>query len=277
MQFRISLIFTGIYFCLAGLHGQKAAYVVHYDFNWVTDTTQMSYSVPEVYILYRVGSESRFLNSYQYNNDTIYYNHGAKMGSKKNTQESVSLFMATEATKIIRLSSEIRLLKDFQNNHFKNVLFNTSGRHYLKEPLPLNWTLLPGLDTIAGILSYKAQTQHGGRQYTAWYTPQIPINDGPYVFHGLPGLITKVVDHQNWYNFELKSYQIKPKGQFKSPPFITQDFKQEIDRKTYVKNTTKEKEAPKYRYYYKKVTPEIQMALNEKRKKRFDLIIEQNR
>tara|TARA_R110000751_G_scaffold287399_1_gene392086 strand:- start:1265 stop:1525 length:261 start_codon:yes stop_codon:yes gene_type:complete len=30
------------------------------------------------------------------------------------------------------------------------------------------------------------------RDFTAWYTPEIPVQYGPYVYSGLPGLILEV-------------------------------------------------------------------------------------
>ena len=38
-----------------------------------------------------------------------------------------------------------------------------------------------------------------GRTYTAWYAHDIPIGDGPWKFHGLPGLILKVNDKAKDY------------------------------------------------------------------------------
>lgn len=34
-----------------------------------------------------------------------------------------------------------------------------------------------------------ATTQFRGLTYTAWFALDIPINEGPWKFHGLPGLI----------------------------------------------------------------------------------------
>lgn len=47
------------------------------------------------------------------------------------------------------------------------------------------------------ILDYKcikATTRFRGRDYTAWVTKELPINDGPWKFYGLPGLILQIED-----------------------------------------------------------------------------------
>lgn len=58
--------------------------------------------------------------------------------------------------------------------------------------------------TIFGYKVQKATTQFGGRKWIAWFTTDIPIQDGPYKFYGLPGLILKISDSSENYLFEIK-------------------------------------------------------------------------
>lgn len=46
-------------------------------------------------------------------------------------------------------------------------------------------------------------TKMGGRDWVAWFTNDIPIQDGPYKFCGLPGLIIKIEDDTKTHKFIL--------------------------------------------------------------------------
>ena len=50
----------------------------------------------------------------------------------------------------------------------------------------------------------KATTEFGGRKWNAWFTTDLPFQDGPYKFNGLPGLIVKIEDDGGNYSWELK-------------------------------------------------------------------------
>jgi GLPGLI family protein len=71
------------------------------------------------------------------------------------------------------------------------------------EPLPVqNWEISDDTLTVAGYLCQKATCRFRGRDYTAWFTTDIPINNGPWKFGGLPGLILKIYDKDKLYTFE---------------------------------------------------------------------------
>jgi GLPGLI family protein len=68
------------------------------------------------------------------------------------------------------------------------------------------WKLEAAQATI--ILGHKCQkaTCHWrGRDFVAWFAPDIPIRRGPWLFGGLPGLILKVYDKDRHYTFEAVS------------------------------------------------------------------------
>ena len=69
------------------------------------------------------------------------------------------------------------------------------------------WQLEDDTQSILGYQCQKAVCKWRGRNYTAWYTEEIPINDGPYKFCGLPGLIVQIYDKNHEYEWVLKGIQ----------------------------------------------------------------------
>lgn len=65
-----------------------------------------------------------------------------------------------------------------------------------------NWLLKDDTLTVCGYLCYKSVCSFGGREWTAWYAPEINISDGPWKLYGLPGLILKAEDSTGTHSFE---------------------------------------------------------------------------
>lgn len=64
------------------------------------------------------------------------------------------------------------------------------------------WEILPDTRDILSYTCQKARAAFRGREYEAWFAPTLPLNDGPWKFCGLPGLILSVKDSANHYTFE---------------------------------------------------------------------------
>lgn len=83
--------------------------------------------------------------------------------------------------------------------------FRSAGMSLLtyKEPIIKNWKLVDETKVINTINCKKAEVTFKGRNWIAWYSPEIPLPYGPYKFSGLPGLIIKITDDKGDYDFEL--------------------------------------------------------------------------
>ena len=78
-----------------------------------------------------------------------------------------------------------------------------------EEDRPMTWKISSETRKIGDYKVQKAETDFGGRKWTAWFTTDLPYQDGPYKFGGLPGLIVKVEDDKGDYSFDLmKNYKI---------------------------------------------------------------------
>jgi GLPGLI family protein len=77
------------------------------------------------------------------------------------------------------------------------------GNFVYEEALPVwDWKITNENQTILSYNCRKATTSFRGRDYIAWFTPDIPVPNGPWLFGGLPGLILKLYDTQNNFVFE---------------------------------------------------------------------------
>jgi len=77
---------------------------------------------------------------------------------------------------------------------------------YLLSQYPFQrWSLTDETATVLGYKCQKATCHWRGRDFVAWFAPDIPIRRGPWLFGGLPGLILKVYDKDRHYTFEAVS------------------------------------------------------------------------
>ncbi|PIF43861.1 GLPGLI family protein [Chryseobacterium sp. 52] len=72
------------------------------------------------------------------------------------------------------------------------------------EDLKFNWNILNDKQKIGEYNTQKATTEFGGRKWTAWFSTDLPFQDGPYKFFGLPGLIVKIEDDGKNYSWILQ-------------------------------------------------------------------------
>lgn len=86
---------------------------------------------------------------------------------------------------------------DYDDSEFSDELFF----YYEEQMSPIAWEVHEDTTSVLGYICNKATCDFEGRSYTAWFTLDIPINDGPYKFYGLPGMIMKVEDSEDIFHF----------------------------------------------------------------------------
>ncbi len=83
------------------------------------------------------------------------------------------------------------------------------------------WTLEEDTASFLGHPCQKASCRWRGRDYVAWFAPDIPIRRGPWKFGGLPGLIMKIHDVDSLYVFEAVAIE---KGNFPIYQYPKEEF-----------------------------------------------------
>ncbi len=103
-----------------------------------------------------------------------------------------------------------------------------------------DWQIVP--DSTADIIGYHCQmakTKFKGRTWHAWYTEDIPMQEGPWKLCGLPGLILKAYDENQEYVFSAIGMSTLDGT---SPIIISKDKREELSQKELKK--AKEKFTP---------------------------------
>lgn len=134
-----------------------------------------------------------------------------------------SIFYGEKRVQRDSLMEKMRATRNFDRNAMQNLRSNIDfiiekdfsketttfkgriGRdqYEYEEDRKMDWKILPQTIKIGEYEAQKAITNFGGRKWIAWFTQEIPLQDGPYKFRGLPGLIIKVEDEKGDYSFDL--------------------------------------------------------------------------
>ena len=129
-------------------------------------------------------------------------------------KEDLELAPPSVGSNIVVVSSSFGsgvLYKNIQKKYFIDQKETYGKQFIIRDSLvALNWVLQKETKNIGEYTCFKATydieasnfTLDGdqsanlpvSREVTAWYTPQIPIRNGPSQYHGLPGLILEVND-----------------------------------------------------------------------------------
>ena len=101
-----------------------------------------------------------------------------------------------DGTEITLVQKKIKLSKIeyYQSRESQTIFYQLKykgEKRLITDSVPdINWTIdRKTSKQIDGYTCNKATTHFRGRDYEAWFTPEIPITFGPFKFKGLPGLI----------------------------------------------------------------------------------------
>ncbi len=201
-----------------------------YNYEFQQDSLS-KYSIKSQEMALLIGNRySKFLSTTQLYKDSIAYKYKDETVSKVTFNKILPLIQGS----FTHAYCKYYVFKDFPENGITLLNNYINKKNYkVSEKIHFNWDIEHDSDTtILGFICNKATTTFAGRDYIAWYTIEVPKNEGPYKFRGLPGLIIKIRDKQNQHRFELTSINelkcIKP-ILFKKNNFIS------VSPKEYVK------------------------------------------
>ena len=180
----------------------KAKYQVYYNMIFSNDSLQPQIKT-ECQTILLIGSQyNAFLDYNSLRKDSLY---DALAIKKANIGEIVAT--------VLPIGKQIKFKPSIIKNYpvkgeytFQEMLLSREVYRYVDNNVDIKWTLGKESKMIKGYNCKNATCTYRGRQYTAWYTPDIPISEGPYVFSGLPGLIMEISDTRQHYLFSINGF-----------------------------------------------------------------------
>lgn len=218
---QLALLFT--LFSIS-VFGQMQRFI--YDYAFALDPDSTSTFQHEQMMLDVTKNASKFHSYTVYHSDSL-----MRVDLENQLRATGSINVRSDMRKGKVRYSVLKTYPDYQVD-FLNRIFADS--YSVREDRKLNWKILPDKEKIGEWEGQKAETDFAGRKWTAWFAQEIPIQDGPYKFYGLPGLIVKLEDQTKTHNFELKGIQNIQNKTFEDDVFKT-GKRVAITRKQYEK------------------------------------------
>lgn len=181
----------------------KAQYVAVYDYKYARDAKYPNEKRQGITVLQIGENYNRFCDYYELCFDSIC---DQSVRDKSTLTEATPKMMA--ALKKTKFTESIVTDKKNANTLVQRTAGLKTKKYEYEENSPeMAWELLDGDTIILGYHCNKAQTSYAGRDYIAWYTPELNLPYGPYKFGKLPGLILKVTDTKGNFDFEMSGFR----------------------------------------------------------------------
>lgn len=106
-----------------------------------------------------------------------------------------------------------RNIKDGETMVYDNI--GADGYSYTEPTVAPVWTIQSDTKEILGYQCQLATCDFRGRKWNAWFTPEIPVKEGPWKLFGLPGLVLAASDSKNHYSYEatgILTQNLRPVG-----------------------------------------------------------------
>src|SRR5690625_804013 len=118
-------------------------------------------------------------------------------------------------TKIYNIFNKHDYYNYINNVQIKHVLTQKGVIKKIKDiPNKIDSHITEESKEIVKYIAIKAEVTFRGRDFEAWFTPEIPISAGPWKLHGLPGMILEVNDKEGQYSWYARN--IKYPAEFDS-------------------------------------------------------------
>lgn len=183
-------------------------YFFYYQVKYKKNTPDKIFT--EDMLLISDGKSSRFSSIKQFKSDSI-LNSGIKRKSNFGYGDINSIF-----------------IKNYNNSNIVKITNLLTNDFVVSTKESFNWKITNEKKKMDVYSCQKAILEYGGRSWDAWFTTDVAIQDGPFKFYGLPGLITYIKDKENNYIIEL--YKVEKRNNKEFDYYFSQNNKIKVNQ-----------------------------------------------
>ncbi|WP_312195129.1 GLPGLI family protein [Epilithonimonas vandammei] len=167
-----------------------------YEYKFISDSTNVDDVKTEMMFLDTTKDGSKYYSYTVFNSDSI-----MKVDLEKQLAATGSINVKSDMRKGDVRYSVTKTYPDYKINLHRRLGMDA---YNISDDRKINWKILSEKEKIGEWNAQKAEADFAGRKWIAWFSTEIPIQDGPYKFRGLPGLIVKIEDKTGSHKMELK-------------------------------------------------------------------------
>ncbi len=208
----VSLLASALAFNAVAQNPEQALIRVKYVFSHMTDTNKRENFYKENMMVVAGKNASVFL-SY----DNALYDMEAMSSLVQQHREQAGVEVKTIKMPQ-RKKSTSRSAVFYYANEGKMFIQEQLGQMYLveRDADKIDWKITMETRNIEGLNCKKATTTYRGRNWTAWFTEDLPFATGPWILVGLPGLIIEANDEKKEVLFEFAGLEKVDKNEKKA-------------------------------------------------------------
>lgn len=196
-QLLLGIVLPAMFFTANAQKPDTARVMVHYKFSYVRDTTNPTHPYRENMVLF-IGK-----------NSSAYWTYDGIIGDQQ-FRKAWAEAAANSPDGNIRVNRGPGAVHSTQYYQYPNEqkLFTKESlmiNDYLVEnPMPvIDWKISGDTASFGGLHCEKATGHFKGRDYIAWFCPDLPVRSGPWKLNGLPGVIVDAHDTKNEIVFKF--------------------------------------------------------------------------
>lgn len=187
------LLAVGLLAVFMSVEAQKpdtAWLMVHYKFTHIRDTTNREHPYTENMVLF-LGKNASAYRSYDgWVADQQFKKAWAEAAaSSPDGRPRINRMGVGSRTQYYQYPADRKLFT-------KDVIMVND--YLIENPMPvIEWKISDDTATFGGMHCQKATGHFKGRDYVAWFCPELPVHSGPWKLNGLPGVIVDARDTKN--------------------------------------------------------------------------------